>query len=116
MFLAEHPKGGIVKGIIQEVDAKGATVELEGGVIGQLRASEISRDRVEDARMVLKAGEELEAKFTGVDRKTRIVSLSIKAKEAHEEARAIQTYKSDAGKPAAGATLGDLLKEHLSSE
>ena len=116
LFLAEHPKGGIVKGIIQEVDAKGATVELEGGVIGQLRASEISRDRVEDARMVLKAGEELEAKFTGVDRKTRIVSLSIKAKEAHDEAQAIKTYKSDAGKPAAGATLGDLLKEHLSSE
>ena len=84
--------------------------------MGQLRASEISRDRVEDARMVLKAGEELEATFTGVDRKTRVVSLSIKAKEAHEEAQAIKTYKSDAGKPAAGATLGDLLKEQLSSE
>jgi small subunit ribosomal protein S1 len=105
-----------VKGIIQEVDAKGAMIELDGGVPGQLPASEISRDRVEDARMVLKTGEELETIFTGVNRKTRVVSLSIKAKEAHEEAQAIQSYKSDVAKPAAGATLGDLLKEQLTSE
>ncbi len=108
LFLAENPKGSIVKGIIQEVDAKGATIELPGGVIGQLRASEISRDRVEDARMALKPGEEVEAKFTGVDRKNRIVTLSIKAKEASDEAQAIQTYNTEAGKPAAGTTLGDL--------
>ena len=116
LFLSENPKGGIVKGTIKEIDAKGATVELEGGVLGQLRASEISRDRVEDARMVLKAGEELEATLTGVDRNTRVVSLSIKAKEVHEEAQAIKTYKSDAVKPAAGTTLGDLLKEQLTSD
>jgi small subunit ribosomal protein S1 len=116
LFLAEHSKGSVVKGIIQEVDAKGAMIELDGGVPGQLPASEISRDRVEDARMVLKTGEELETIFTGVNRKTRVVSLSIKAKEAHEEAQAIQSYKSDVAKPAAGATLGDLLKEQLTSE
>jgi small subunit ribosomal protein S1 len=116
LFLAEHSKGSIVKGIIQEVDAKGAMIELDGGVSGQLRASDISRDRVEDARMVLKTGEELESIFTSVDRKTRVVSLSIKAKEAHEEAQAIQSYKSDVAKPAAGATLGDLLKEQLTSD
>lgn len=116
LFLAEHSKGSIVKGIIQEVDAKGAMIELDGGVSGQLRASDISRDRVEDARMVLKTGEELESIFTGVDRKTRVVSLSIKAKEAHEEAQALQSYKSDVAKPAAGATLGDLLKEQLTSD
>jgi small subunit ribosomal protein S1 len=115
-FLAQHPKGSIVKGTVQEVDAKGATIALEGGVVGQLRASEISRDRVEDARAVLKPGEEVEAKFTGVDRKNRVVSLSIRAKEAHEEAQAIQSYKSDAGKPAAGTTLGDLLKEQMGPE
>ncbi len=115
-FLAANPKGSIIKGTIQEVDAKGATVELEGGVAGYLRASEISKDRVEDARTALKPGQELEAKFTGLDRKTRVISLSIKAKEAHDEAEALQNYKSEAGKPAAGATLGDLLKEQMTSD
>jgi len=112
VFIAEFPKGSIVKGVVQEVDAKGATVLLKDGVIGQLRASEISRDRVEDARTVLKPGQEIEAKFTGVDRKNRVVSLSIKAKEAHEEAQAIQNYKTD--RPSSGTTLGDLLKEQMS--
>jgi len=115
-FLAANPKGSIVKGTVLEVDAKGATVELEGGVGGYLRASEIATDRVEDARTVLKAGQELEAKFTGVDRKTRVISLSIKAKEAHDEQQALQDYQSEAGKPAAGATLGDLLKEQMTPE
>jgi small subunit ribosomal protein S1 len=115
-FLADHPKGSIVKGVIQEVDAKGATVLLDGGVIGQLRASEISRDRVEDARTALKVGEEIEAKCTGVDRKSRVVSLSIKAKEAHEEAQAVQSYKTESGKSSAGTTLGDLLKEQMTPE
>ena len=64
-YLAEHPKGSIVTGTIQEVDAKGGVIDLGGGIIGQLRASELSRDRVEDARTVLRVGEEIEAKFTG---------------------------------------------------
>jgi small subunit ribosomal protein S1 len=113
LFLAEHPKGTIVKGIIQEVDAKMATIELEDGVIGQLRASEISRDRVEDARTALKVGDEIEARFTGVDRKTRVLSLSIKAKEAQEEAQAMQTYKTESSHGSSSATLGDLLKEQM---
>jgi len=116
LFLAEHPKGSIVKGIVQEVDAQGAKLELADGIIGYLRASEISRDRVEDARMVLKSGEELESTITGIDRKARVVSLSIKVKDAREEKQAIETYKSDADKPVAGATLGDLLKEQLTSD
>ena len=116
LFLAEHPKGSIVKGIVQEVDAQGAKLELADGIIGYLRASEISRDRVEDARMVLKSGEELESTITGIDRKSRVVSLSIKVKDAREEKQAIETYKSDADKPVAGATLGDLLKEQLTSD
>jgi small subunit ribosomal protein S1 len=116
LFLATFQKGSIVTGTVQDVDAKGANVELEGGVIGYLRASEISKDRVEDARTVLKVGQELEARFTGVDRKTRVIALSIKAKEAHDEAQALQSYKSDAGKPAAGATLGDLLKEQMTPD
>jgi len=116
LFLAEHPKGSVVSGVIQELDAKMATVALEGGIIGQLRASEIARDRVEDARAVLKVGETVEARLTGVDRKTRIISLSIKAKEVHEEQQAIQSYKSDSGRTTTGTTLGDLLKEQMNPE
>jgi len=112
-YLAEHPKGSIVKGVVKEVDAKGGLIELGGGIEGQLRASELSRDRVEDARAVLKVGEEIEAKFTGVDRKTRMIALSIKAKEAHEEAQAMQSYKTDS---TAGTSLGELLKEQISSK
>jgi small subunit ribosomal protein S1 len=115
-FMSEHPKGSIVKGKIKEVDARGATIELADGIEGQLRASELSRDRVEDARTVLKEGEEIEARLIGMDRKNRVISLSIKAKEAHEEAQAMQSYKSDAGVVASGTTLGDLLKEQMGGD
>jgi small subunit ribosomal protein S1 len=111
-WLAEHPKGSIVKGVVTEVDAKGATVDL-GGLEGYLRASELSRERVEDARSVLKPGEEIEARFTGLDRKSRQISLSIKAKEVWEEAEAMQSYKKSDS--TTGTSLGDLLKEQISS-
>jgi small subunit ribosomal protein S1 len=114
-FLAENPKGTIVKGTILEVDARGALIELAEGVEGQLRASEISSERVEDARTLLKAGEEIEARVTGLDRKSRVISLSIKAKEAHEEAEAVQSYRSESESSSSGTTLGDLLKEKLGS-
>jgi small subunit ribosomal protein S1 len=116
LFMSENPKGSVVKGIVKEVDAKGATIELSDGVIGNLRASEISRDRVEDARTILKPEEEIEAKFIGVDRKGRVVTLSIKEKEEGDEAQAIQNYKTEAGKSASGTSLGDLLKEQMTSE
>ncbi len=112
-FLADYPKGSIVTGVVKEVDARSAVIELGEGIEGQLRASELSRDRVEDARTVLKVGDEVEAKFTGLDRKTRIISLSIKAKDAHDEAAAVESYKSDAGATSGGTSLGDLLKEHI---
>jgi small subunit ribosomal protein S1 len=115
-FLAEHPKGSIVKGTVKEVDARAAVIALAEGIDGQLRASELSRDRVEDARTVLKEGEEIEAKLIGLDRKNRVISLSIKAKEAHEEAEAVQSYKSDSGSVASGTTLGDLLKEQMGGD
>ena len=75
-----------MRGLVREVDAKGAIVDLGGGIDGYLRASELSRDRVEDARTLLKVGDEVEAKFTAVDRKVRTVALSIKAKDMAEEA------------------------------
>ena len=110
-FLATHEKGSIVTGTIREVDAKGANVELQEGVEGYLRASEISRDRVEDARAVLKEGEEITAKFTGVDRKNRMITLSIKAKDSDEEQAAVRNYKADAS--IGMSSLGDILKDQL---
>ena len=113
-WLAEHPKNSIVKGTVTEVDARGATVDLGEGVIGSLRSSEMARGRVEDARTMIKVGEEIEAKFTNVDRKNRSIALSIKAKEAHDDEEAISSYKTDAGAAPAGTTLGELLKEKMS--
>jgi small subunit ribosomal protein S1 len=109
-FVAEHAKGTIVTGVVKEVDAKAAIVELADSVDGVLRASELSRDRVEDARSVLNVGDKVEAKFMGVDRKNRTVTLSIKAKDYEEEAEALQDYS---GAGSATTTLGDLLKEQM---
>ena len=112
-YIAEHPKGSIVRGVVREVDAKGAIIDLGNGVDGQLRASELSRDRIEDARTLLKVGEEVEAKFTGVDRKGRSIALSIKAKDMHEEQEAMQNYRTDTP---TGTSQGDLLKEQISGQ
>ena len=89
--VALNKKGAIVNGKVTAVDAKGATVELADGVEGYLRASEASRDRVEDATLVLSVGDEVEAKFTGVDRKNRAISLSVRAKDEADEKDAIAT-------------------------
>jgi small subunit ribosomal protein S1 len=113
-WLAANPKNSIVTGTVTEVDARGATVDLGDGVIGSLRASELARGRVEDARTMIKVGEEVEAKFINVDRKNRSIQLSIKAKEVHEEQEAISSYKSDATAAPVGTTLGELLKEKMS--
>ena len=110
-FVALNEKGSVVNGTITEVDVKGATVSLAEGVEGYLRASEISRDRVEDARAVLKVGDQIEAKFLGVDRKNRTLSLSVKAKDMDEESAAIKGYARDA--QAGTATLGDILKQQM---
>jgi len=110
-YVAEHTKGSTVKGIIMEVDAKGASVDLGEGVEGYIRASDLARDRVEDARTVLNAGDELEAKFVGVDRKGRIITLSIKAKESDDEAAVVSDYGSS--DDAMKTTLGDIFKEQM---
>ena len=115
-WLAAHPKNTIVKGVVTEVDARAATIDLGDGVLGSLRASEMARGRVEDARTMIKIGEEIEAKFTNVDRKNRTIALSIKAKEVHEEAEAISSYKTDQGATPVGTTLGELLKAKMSGE
>ena len=113
-WLAEHPKNSIVKGTVTEVEPRSAAVDLGDGVIGTLRASELARGRVEDARTMIKVGDEVEAKFTNVDRKNRMVALSIKAKEVHEEAEVLSSYKSETDSGSSGTTLGELLKEKIS--
>jgi small subunit ribosomal protein S1 len=89
-------------------------LDLGDGVIGSLRSSELARARIEDARTVIKVGEVVEAKFINVDRKTRTIALSIKAKEVHEEQEAVSSYKSDSSAAPVGTTLGELLKEKMS--
>ncbi|MBA0166454.1 30S ribosomal protein S1 [Pectobacterium colocasium] len=93
-YLSVNKKGAIVTGKVTAVDAKGATVELADGVEGYLRASEASRDRVEDATLVLNVGDSVEAKYTGVDRKNRVVSLSVRAKDEADEKDAIATVNN----------------------
>jgi small subunit ribosomal protein S1 len=112
-YVAENPRGTIVTGVVKEVDARGAVIDLGNGIEGQLRANELARDRVDDARSVLKVGQQIEARFVGVDRKTRTITLSVKAKEMHEEAEAVQSYRSESGSGATGTSLGDLLKEQI---
>ncbi len=114
-FVGHHKKGSIVKGVVTAVDARAATVDLGDGVEGILRASELSRDRVEDASTVLKVGDEVEAVFIGVDRKSRALNLSIKAKDAKEEADALKDYSQAQSSATSKTTLGDLLKEQLDS-
>ena len=112
-FVGAHSKGASVKGTISSVDVRGAVVELGEGVEGYLRATELSRDYVEDARSVLSAGAEVEAKVTSIDRKTRRITLSIKALEAEIEDKAVQQYS---GQVSAMTSLGDKLKEELDKQ
>jgi len=111
-YMAEHPKGSIVKGIVKKVDIRGADITLANGVEGYIKSSDLARDRVEDATKILKEGDTLESRFIGVDRKNRIISLSVKAKEIQEEQEAVEEYKGSTA--AAGRTsLGDILKEKM---
>ena len=113
-FVAMNDKGALVKGTVKSVDAKGAVVALDTDVEGYLRASELSRDRVEDARSVLKEGEEVEAVIVAVDRKSRNISLSIKAKDAQEENAAMKNLSTVDSASAGTTNLGALLKAKLS--
>jgi small subunit ribosomal protein S1 len=116
-YVATNAKGSIVKGTIKEVDAKGATVELEGGVEGYIAARDISHDRVDDASKVLKVGDEIEAKIVGTDRKGRSMQLSIKAKDQAEQAEALADYNRAAAEASSGTTkLGALLREQLGNK
>jgi small subunit ribosomal protein S1 len=114
-YMAEHPRGSMVNGVVKEVDARGAVIELVEGVEGYLRASDIKEERVDDATRELSVGDKVEAKFISLDRKNRTLSLSIRAKDHAELAEALKEYKQSS---ATGGTtsLGDLLKEQLEQE
>ena len=109
-FFAANPKGSIVKGTVVEVTPKMAKIDLGDGIEGSLRASELSRERVEDAGTILKVGEAIEAKFMGVDRKSRTINLSIKAKEFADEAEVMKEYSN---RSSSGTSLGDIFKEQM---
>jgi len=112
-YVADIEKGSVVKGTVTSVDAKAATVNLAEGIDGILRASEISRDKVEDARNALSEGDEVEVKVVSVDRKNRVLSLSIKAVEIDDERTAIKEHKNQEPGDAAPATIGDLIKAQM---
>ncbi len=113
-FVSTHDKGSIVKGTVKAIDPKGAVVQLADDVEGYLRATEVSRDRVENIGSVLKEGDEVEAMIINIDRKNRGINLSIKAKDLGDEKEAMRSIQSDAS---AGTTsLGALLKAKLENK
>jgi len=113
-FVANNTRGSIVKGTVKDVDAKGATIDLGDGVEGYLAARDISHERVEDASQKLKVGDTVEAKIIGTDRKSRLMQLSIKAKDEAETQEALAEYNKAASEASSGTTkLGALLREQL---
>jgi small subunit ribosomal protein S1 len=114
-YVDEYAKGAVVKGKVTAVDAKSVTVELTTDVFGTIRASDLSDDKVDDATTVVKEGDEVEAKIMNVDRKNRTISLSVKAKDAQDQAEAIKKY-SRSVENTVSTTIGDLLKEKMANK
>jgi small subunit ribosomal protein S1 len=112
-FIAANEKGAIVKGTVTSVDTNMVIIDLGDGVDGNMKASEISQDRVDDARTVFKEGDELEARFVGTDRKSRVITLSIKAKDVAEEKAAVKEHKTQEADAVAPTTIGDLIKAQM---
>lgn len=110
-YLVSNDRGAVVKGVVTDVDAKGAKVKLADDVEGYLRASEIQQDKVDDATTVLNVGDEVEAKIVSVDRKTRGINLSVRAKDEAEQRDAIKALSSNAAADTQPKTIGDLIKE-----
>ena len=116
-YVAENDKGTIVTGTVKEVDAKAAIITLADDVEGTLKASDISRDKIEDARNALKEGDSVEAKITNVDRKNRVIVLSVKAKDMAEEKQAIKEHnKTSSDATSSATTIGDLIKAQIESQ
>ncbi|MDG1905474.1 MAG: 30S ribosomal protein S1 [Arenicella sp.] len=112
-YVAANGKGAVVKGVVREADARGVAIDLVDGVDGYLRAAEISRDHVADASALFSVGDEVESKITSIDRKTRRISLSIKALEAQHESEAIEEYGRGSEDTGGSSLLAEKLKEQL---
>ena len=115
-YLVSNDRGAVVKGVVTDVDAKGAKVKLADDVEGYLRASEIQQDKVDDATTVLNVGDEVEAKIVSVDRKTRVINLSVRAKDEAEQRDAIKALSSNAAADTQPKTIGDLIKEQQQNQ
>jgi small subunit ribosomal protein S1 len=115
-YVSVNDKGAVVKGIVKEVEAKAAVITLADDVEAVLKASELSREKVEDARNLLKVGDEVEAKIIAVDRKNRSISLSVKSKDVEDEKTAMKELSSKQSDQAAPTTLGDLIKAQMQSK
>lgn len=115
-YLVSNDRGAVVKGVVTDVDAKGAKVKLADDVEGYLRASEIQQDKVDDATTVLNVGDEVEAKIVSVDRKTRGINLSVRAKDEAEQRDAIKALSSNAAVDTQPKTIGDLIKEQQQNQ
>ena len=112
-YTAVNDRGSVVKGVIKEIEPKEAVLELADDVMGILKASEISIDRVEDARNALTMGEEIEVKIISVDRKNRVIGLSIKSKDIEEERTAVREHRTRESDRPGATTLGDLIKAQM---
>jgi small subunit ribosomal protein S1 len=115
-YVTDHDKGSIVMGTVKEVDAKAAIITLAPEIEGVLKASEISRDKVEDARNALKVGDSIEVKIISVDRKNRVIGLSIKAKDIAEEKEAVRAHREQESEQASPTTIGDLIKAQMQNQ
>jgi len=115
-YATANDKNSIVMGVVKEVDAKGAVITLADDIEGSLKASEISRDKVEDARNALKEGDEVEVKIISIDRKNRTIALSIKAKDIADEKEAVKAHKVAEIESTAPATIGDLIKAQMENK
>lgn len=116
-WLSEHPKNSLINGKVTEVEAQSVIIDVGDGVSASMHVSELSQERVDDARTMVKVGDDIEAKITNIDRKNRSVALSIKAKEEHDEKEALSSYQSDSSTSSSGSTtLGELLKEKMTKK
>ena len=116
-WIKNHPKNSLIKGSVVEVDEKNAYIDVGPNIKASIHVSELSLERIDDARTAVQVNQEIEAKIINIDRKTKLISLSIKAKEEHDEKEALDTYQSDSSSKNSGATtLGELLKEKMVKE
>ncbi|RYG11898.1 MAG: S1 RNA-binding domain-containing protein, partial [Burkholderiales bacterium] len=114
-FMAANPKGAKLEGVVREVDAKGAIIDIAEGVEGYVAARDISNERIDDASQHLKVGDKIEARFMGMDRKGRTLQLSIKAKDDAEMREVLEDYQSQGSSTGATTQLGALLRAQLDS-